>query len=238
MFSYALCLFLFQVDIRVTCSHACMMLSAMPCLDLRVYVFISMIYGWILVFTRLYAWIHVLPCLCAKFLHVYMYVSMPICLDLCFHMHVCFYAYMSRSMFTHAYVTGSMFSTCFMLCSMCLRASCRVCVSRPRLYLSCHLLLQPFCHFVFLFCILAYQFKPNLDPMAFVIVHTPWPTSKGLDHPYLHVYTCFLPCFMLVITSIFLGFTMLDALCGFVVVWLLPTPMRPCLDVTIWDASP
>ena len=33
--------------------------------------------------------VHVLPCLCAKFLHVYMYVSMPICLDLCFHMPMC-----------------------------------------------------------------------------------------------------------------------------------------------------
>ena len=88
MFSYILCLFLFYVDVRVTCSHACMMLSAMPCLDLRVYVFISMIYGWILVFTCLYAWIHVLPCLCAKFLHVYMYISMPTCLDLCSHMLV------------------------------------------------------------------------------------------------------------------------------------------------------
>ena len=77
------------MDVRVTCSRACMMLSAMPCLDLHVYVFISMIYGWILVFTRLYAWIHVLPCLCAKFLHVYMYVSIPICLDLYFHMPMC-----------------------------------------------------------------------------------------------------------------------------------------------------
>ena len=31
---------------------------------------------------------------------------------------------------------------------------------------------------------------------------------------------------------------MLDALSGFVVVWLHPTPMRPCLDVTIWEVLP
>ena len=31
----------------------------------------------------------VLPCLCARFLHVYMHVSMPICLDLCSHMPMC-----------------------------------------------------------------------------------------------------------------------------------------------------
>ena len=53
------------------------------------YVFISMLYGYILVFTCIYAWIHVLPSLCAKLPHVYMHVSMPICLDLCFHMLAC-----------------------------------------------------------------------------------------------------------------------------------------------------
>ena len=40
-------------------------------------------------FTCLYAWIHVLPCLCVKFLHIYMHTSTLICLDLCFHMLVC-----------------------------------------------------------------------------------------------------------------------------------------------------
>ena len=38
--------------------------------------------------------------------------------------------------------------------------------------------------------------------------------------------------------SLVQGFTTLDALSGFVVVWLHPTPIRPCLDVTIWDALP
>ena len=35
--------------------------------------------------------------------------------------------------------------------------------------------------------------------MVFVTVHTPWPTSNGLDHPYLHVYACLLLCFILVL---------------------------------------
>ena len=43
---------------------------------------------------------------------------------------------------------------------------------------------------------------------------------------------------MLMLASLVLGFPMLDALSGFVVAWLHPTPMRPCLDVTIRDASP
>ena len=61
----------------------------MSCLDLHVCMHVLCSYAYIWVFTCLYAWIHVLPCLCAKFLHVYMYVAMPICLDLCFHMPMC-----------------------------------------------------------------------------------------------------------------------------------------------------
>ena len=187
-----------------------------------IYLFISMIYGQIIAFTYLYAWIHVLPCLCTNFLHVYMYVSMPICLDLCSHMSV----------------LGSMFSTCFMLYFMCLCTPCHVCVPRPRLYLSCHVLLQPFCCFIFLSCVLAQWLGPDLDLMVFVIVHTPWPKSKGLDNPCLHVYACSLLCFMFLLASLVQGFATLDALNEFVVLRLHSTPMRPYLDVTIWDASP
>ena len=74
--------------------------------------------------------------------------------------------------------------------------------------------------------------------MVLIIIRTPWPISKGLDHLYFHVYVCLLLCFMLALASLVLVFATLDALSGFVVVWLHPTPMRPCLDVTIWDASP
>ena len=55
---------------------------------------------------------------------------------------------------------------------------------------------------------------------------------------FLHVYACLLLCFMHVLTSLDLGFAMLDALSGFVVVWLHLMPMRHCLGVTIWKASP
>ena len=73
--------------------------------------------------------------------------------------------------------------------------------------------------------------------MVFVIVHTPWPTSKGLDHSYLHVYVCLLLCFMSVLAFLVLGFATFDTFSGFVVVWLHSTSMRPCLGVTTWDAS-
>ena len=93
------------------------------------------------------------------------------------------------------------------------------------------------CHFVFLYCVLAYWLGPDLEPVVFVIVHIPWPISEGLDHPFLHVYARLLPCFILVLASLVLGFATLDALGGFVVVWLHPTPMRPRLGVTTWDTS-
>ena len=141
-------------------------------------------------------------CLCA-FCHVLcldLYLYMFICLDpystMSLHwisicLCACFYAYMSRSMFSHAYVFGSTFSTCFFLYSMCLCAPCHVQKPRP-ICLSCHVLLSPFCCFIFLSCILAYWFRSDLDPLVFVIGHAPWLISKGLDHPYLHVYACLL----------------------------------------------
>ena len=145
---------LFQIDVRVTCSHACMMLLAMPCLDLCFYFHVI--------------WLD--PCL-----------HMLICLDLCSSMFMCqvpiCYMHVSMpmpiSMLPHACVFGSMLSTCFMLFSMCLCALCHVCVPRPRLCLSCHVLLQPFCCFIFLSCVLAYWFGANIDLVLFIIVHIP-----------------------------------------------------------------
>ena len=67
--------------------------------------------------------LHILICLDSS-------SSMPICkVSTC--LHVCFYSYMSRSMF----------STYFMLSSVCLCAPCHVCMPRPRLCLSFHVLL-------------------------------------------------------------------------------------------------
>ena len=141
----------------------------MPCSDLCVYVFISMIYGWILVFTHIYAWFHVLPYLCAKFLHVYMYVSMFIFLDLCFHMPMCLNLY-------------SLHALCYLPCACVLHAMI-MCLG---LDLICHAMCycRHFVHFIAFSCVLAYWFGPDLDLMVFVIVHTPWSTSKGLDHPF------------------------------------------------------
>ena len=143
---------------------------------------------------------------------------MPICLDLCFHMLVCL-------------DLCSLHALCHLSCTRALHAMF-VCLD---LGYVCHAMCynNPFCRFVFLSCVLAYWFGPDLDPMAFVIVHTPMPISKGSDRLIFHVYACLLLCSMLVLASLVLGFATLDALNGFMVVWLRPMPMRPCLDVTI-----
>ena len=67
------------------------------------------------------------------------------------------------------------------------------------------------------------------------LCHRPYTKAhiKGFGSSYLHVYACLLLCFMLVLASIVLGFAMLNALSGFVVVWLHLTPVMSCLDVTI-----
>ena len=135
------------------------------CSDLCVCVLFTIFYALVHICTCLYAWI---PCLCASF-HMFIHVAMLICLDLCFHMLTW---------------SDNLCSICFMPSSMCLCAPRHVCMLRPRLCLSCYVPLKPFCHFIFLSCVLAYCFGPNLDPMVFVIVRTPQPTSKGLDHPF------------------------------------------------------
>ena len=105
------------------------------------------------------------PMLCSSFCSTLMLGLHAHVLVRCFW--PCFYAYMSRFMFSHAfmltstcldvhfhaymhismlicvdrcvYILRSLFSTFFMPSSMCLRASCHVYV--PRLCLSCHVLL-------------------------------------------------------------------------------------------------
>ena len=72
------------------------------------------------------------------------------------------------------------------------------------------------------------------------LCHRPYTSShiKGFGSPIFHVYACLLLCFMLVLAYLVLGFATLDAFSRFVVVQLHSTSMRPCLDVTIWEASP
>ena len=64
------------------------------------------------------------------------------------------------------------------------------------------------------------------------LCHCPYTKAyiKGFGLFDLYVYACLLLRFMLVLAS-------LNALCRLDLVWLHLMPMRPCLDVTIWEAS-
>ena len=136
---------LLYVNVRVTCSHAWYHVMVMPCLDLHVCMHALCSYAYIRVFTCLDAWIHVLPCLCAKFLYVYMHVSRPICLCLCFHMLVCLdlcFLHVS-CYFPCSCALYAMFACLdldYVCHAMCFCTLCHVCVPRPRLCLSCHVL--------------------------------------------------------------------------------------------------
>ena len=111
---------------------------------------------------------------------------------------------------------------CFMPSSMCLCAPCHACVPRPRLVCHAMCYYSCFVYFIAFSCHCPYN-----------LAHI-----KGFGSPIFHVYTWLLLCFMLVLTSLVLGFVTFGALSGFMVVWLHSTPIRPCLDVAIWDALP
>ena len=81
--SFMLCFLLFHSSFCFMlmlglCAHMLDIMSmVMLCSDLCVHVLFSMFYAQIYIHTCLYAWIHVLPCLCAKLLHVHTRVAMP-----------------------------------------------------------------------------------------------------------------------------------------------------------------
>ena len=120
MLSHDLFIFLLHVDVRVSCSHACMMF-------------------W-LCLARIYVFMHILPCYKVRslsshtsrlgftFFHVYVLGST--CL------HACFYAYISRSMHSYACVLRFILSTCFMLSSMCSCIPYHVCVPRRSTFVA------------------------------------------------------------------------------------------------------
>ena len=126
--------FCFMLMIRVMCSHARIMSMVMLCLDLCARMLFARFYAQIRIRTCLHAWIHVLPCLGASF-HMFTHALPCLCLDLHFHMFICL------DLCSYMLMCLDLFSICFMPSSMCLCAPCHVCVPRPRLCLSCHVLL-------------------------------------------------------------------------------------------------
>ena len=144
-------------------------------------------------------------------------------------------------MFSHACVLGSKLYAIFhmLVHSMsCLCTPCHACVPRPRLVFHTMCYCSPFVPFIAFSCVLAFLVRTRSRPYG--LCHHPYTLVhiKVFGSPVFHVCACLLLCFMLVLASLVLCFATFGALSGFVVVWLHLTPMRPCSDVVIWDASP
>ena len=51
---------------------------------------------------------------------------------------------------------------------------------------------SPFVPFIAFSCVLAYWFEPNLNPIVFVIVYTPWPHKRvWITLIYMFTLVCF-----------------------------------------------
>ena len=99
--------------------------------------------------------------------------------------HTCCHAYAQIYVFTClcAWINALCISCCFPC--PCVIYAMFMCLD---LGYVCHVMCYcTFCRFIFLSCALAYWLESDLDPMVFVIIHTPRPTSKGLDHSH---FTC------------------------------------------------
>ena len=121
---------------------------------------------------------------------------------------------------------------CHLPCACALHAMF-VCLG---LDLVCHAMCycSSFVPFTLLSCVFGLTVRTQSRPYG--LCHRPYAEAhiKGFGSPYLHAFVI---AFMLVLASLVLGLAMFDTLSGFVVVWLHSTPIWPCLDVIIWDAS-
>ena len=164
------------------------------------------------------------------FFHVYVLdFYMFRCMFLCLYVQI----YVSTCLCAWIYVLYLFYTISHVLvCSMpCLCAQAQSLFVMPRAIVA---LLSLLCLF-FVFW-----------PIGLNLIQTLWYLSSFIHQgphqrvwiiPILHVYACLLLCFILILASLDLGFATLDAFSGFMVMWLHPMPMRPCLDVTTWDAS-
>ena len=147
---------------------------------------------------------------------------MLICLDLGFHMPMCL-------------DLCSLHALCHLPCA-CMLHAMLVCLGLDLFVMPCAIavLLFLLSHFLVFWHLVRARSRPyGLCRHPYTLVHI-----KGFGSPIFHVCACLLLCFMLMLASLVLGFATFDAFSGFVVVWLDSTPLRPYLDVAIWDASP
>ena len=110
-----------------------------------------------------------------------------------------------------------------MLRSMCLHAPCHACVLRSILVAMPCATLALFAPYYFSFlCRPLLVGCKSRSCMAYI--RMPRTILKGLDHfLYISMFACLHLYFISMLASLDLGFAMLCALCGFVLVWLSPS---------------
>ena len=157
------------------------------------------------------------PCLSIAFSSFFLFNNMLLCLYL--HVYVCSlpYLYLDLHVYSQIYVP--------ILRSMCLCAPCHVGVLRSICQLLCHLLLSPFCSLMSLFLVFWPLLVGCRSRSRGLGIHSHTQAYiKGFRlFPYMHVYVFLLLCFMSMLTSLDLGFAMLCAPRGLVLVWLNPS---------------
>ena len=123
--------------------------------------------------------------------HANMHISTNTCLDIC-SLHALYYlpcACALHAMFVCVNLGYVCHAMCY--CRPCALHAMFVCVD---LDYVCHAMCycSPFVPFITFSCVLAYWFGPDLDPIVFVTVCTPWPILKGLHHPIcMSMLACF-----------------------------------------------
>ena len=128
-------------------------------------------------------------------------------------LHACFYAYMSRSMFSHAWVLGSMLCLLYaMFHVLVLSMPCLCAQTQAMFVMPCAIVALLSLYLSFLYFGLLVQTRSR----PYGLHHRPQTLAyiKGFGSPNLHIYACLLLCFMIVLTFLVLGFAILAPSAG------------------------
>ena len=171
------------------------------CFDVVFLAFLGQDMSTFHVCTQIHMILASLPCLCLD-LHVYVFFAMFILKSTCQCLDLCSYAQIHVFMHSIPCLCAQIYVGCYAMC-----------------YFS------PFCPLISLFfSFWPFQWGVDLNPVVQAYICTPRPILKGFDHfLYMCMLAFLLLCFISILVSLDLGFAMLCALCGFVLVWLHPS---------------
>ena len=189
---------------------------AMPCLDLHVCKHVLCSYAYVYAFTCLYSWICVLPCF-------YAYTYMLTCISPCLYAQIGIFTCLHRCV---------LLALCHLSCA-CMLYILFMCLG---LDLVCHAMCycSPFVSFYRIFLCVSLMIWTRSRP--FGLCHRPCTMAHIKRVWIIPICMSMLACFYALCLCQPLQFQALPCLAPSVGL-TFPTPMRPFLDVTIWEAS-